>query len=260
VRVALAHHGVGHVRGPDLAVLLVGAVHPREDHVDLEVDVDRVVGEHVLDRGPGEAEALHGAAHGLGHRDGAPGQRVLDGQPDLVLAELPQLHLHTGAGAVVELGLRGVVGPEQPQHPGVAAGGQLAVGQQLHGLLLGVHRLDVVRLAHGRVHQGLPQAGPVLEVHGDDGSLVVAPHQQVVDARGVQDPAQEQQVLDHDVVRGLVRDPQGEAVLVADDVLALVQGRGGGAGRRAEHLAVRAVLGCREVLCAEQGRVDGASS
>ncbi len=75
------------------------------------------------------------------------------------------------------------------------------------------------------LHQGSPQLLAVLPVQGDDRTVVVAPHQEVVQARVCQDTTKEQQVLHHGLVRRPVVVDQGVPALVPYDVGPVLQAR-----------------------------------
>src|SRR5690606_40447286 len=90
------------------------AVDPREDDVDVEVDVIGVVVEHPRERGPADAVPLDRGRDGVVARDASAGERVRAGGDDLGLAERPELQLD---GRVDDApsgpGLGGATGEEQ---------------------------------------------------------------------------------------------------------------------------------------------------
>ena len=187
-----------------------------------------MVRKHVLDRRPLAAVALHRAAYGIDGRQGPTGQRVLDGQDQVPVLPGPQLDLHATGRSVGEPAERLDPRPVQPEDPCLVAQGERTVRDQQRRLLLGVHGHRVERLVRARGHQHLAQLAPAGPLHGDHGSAVVAAHQQVRDAPGIERVADEHQVFDHRLVRRPVGVDHGVPALDLDDVVAVDQSRDGG--------------------------------
>ena len=218
--------------------LVARPVDPREHHVDLEVDVARERGEHVLEGRPVAPVQVHRVVDGLRARQGAAHERVLDRGLDGVVAEPPELQLHRGLAAVAEppdgLDARTV----EPQHGGLAVRGEAAVGEQHRhrsGAAVGRDRRGVERLVRERVGEGAGHGLAIGTVDGDDESLVVAAHEQEPDPGRVEGVADREQVLHHRFARRHVAVPQGVLPLAQHEVVA-IEPRQAGRGRHQHEL------------------------
>ena len=199
--VGVAHGLTGHEALPLSDGRGMVAVDPREDHVHVEVDVVGVVVEHAGECGPALAVALDARQHGIQARDAAAGERVGSRRDDLELPERPELEPHRGLGGSPSRASLADAASVQQEEVGILAGQPPEAEQPLRPLAAAIHA-RVERF----VDEGFRERGFDLRAFGavdrDDGSVVVAAHEQVGDGEPVECCTDEAQVIRHRVRAG----------------------------------------------------------